>query len=248
MSYKSAYGQAFGRAVDLTDMGDISILKYKKFSELPCTSMLNEKTKNHIDTWNSLKDEEYYVKAVLSCLRSMLTSIRNQEPTKSTIRDNHYLYCTHEQIKPDRIDLMSKTIRSQVALKYSQSAKNLKQVVSSPSSKPSPPLQVLSPKIANDRLRMFYKGSGNCTTYCEPPNRLQSLYLAQFKGVPHEFDKVDYSRHKNDELIYTSFAFNSIPDPQSQMMRSLSEHRLNKGAPPGLLSKSNAFASRLGVL
>ena len=60
MNYQSAYGKFFGRLPALMDLGDVQILRYKKFSEVPCTVILNSYAKAYLDSWQTLKDDPYY--------------------------------------------------------------------------------------------------------------------------------------------------------------------------------------------
>lgn len=58
---KSCYGTFFGRKPDLTDYKDMNILKYRKFSQLQCTQMLNPAVVAHLDQWQTTREHPDYL-------------------------------------------------------------------------------------------------------------------------------------------------------------------------------------------
>jgi hypothetical protein len=85
MNNQSTYGRFFGRLPALEDLGDPSILKYKKFSEIPQSSILTAQAKNYLTTWHENPNEDpQYVSMALSCLRSLYTVLKGQEPNQSS--------------------------------------------------------------------------------------------------------------------------------------------------------------------
>jgi len=58
------------------DTGDVTILKFKKVSELPVGAVLNQTAKDYLDKWISLGEDKLYVSKVMSVLRNLLTLVR----------------------------------------------------------------------------------------------------------------------------------------------------------------------------
>ena len=104
MNYQSAYGKFFGRLPALMDLGDVQILRYKKFSEVPCTVILNSYAKTYLDSWQMLKDDPYYESMVLSSLRTLFTVVRGLEPHRTSMRETYARSEKQDQMSADRFD------------------------------------------------------------------------------------------------------------------------------------------------
>lgn len=76
MKFVSSYGAFYGRIPALADLTDTTALKTKKFSNLPCCSILKQDAKNYLDSWQSLEKEQEYVAMAISTLRSLNTYIK----------------------------------------------------------------------------------------------------------------------------------------------------------------------------
>lgn len=81
----SAYGQTFGRQI--IDSGDVTILKFKKLSELPVGKIMTDVSKHYLDSWIKKDDHKVYISKVIHTLRNMLTIIKMQVSTRSTSKD-----------------------------------------------------------------------------------------------------------------------------------------------------------------
>jgi len=57
------------------DTGDVTILKYKKVSELPVGSVLSSLALESLDKWIGLGESKFYVSKVMSVLRNIFTFV-----------------------------------------------------------------------------------------------------------------------------------------------------------------------------
>ena len=71
----------------MVDTGDVTILKFKKISELPCGKPVNQDVKEYLDNWIKLGEHKEYLSKVIHVLRDIFTIVRTQKPTKATSRD-----------------------------------------------------------------------------------------------------------------------------------------------------------------
>lgn len=51
-------------------------MNYKRFSEMQCSSVLNEKSLRYLDAWTTLRDDQKYVSLILRTLKAIYTRFR----------------------------------------------------------------------------------------------------------------------------------------------------------------------------
>ena len=98
----------------LMDLGDVQILRYKKFSEVPCAVILNTLAKTYLDAWQALKDDQYYVSLVLTSLRTLFTVVRGLEPIRTSTKETYIKSEKEDQIPADRFDKLIASVEAQV--------------------------------------------------------------------------------------------------------------------------------------
>ena len=81
-NFQSSYTQA-NSGLMTVKYPAIEILKYKKFSILPCSNVLTDLCKRYVDHWISLKDDEYYQSLVLKSARFLNSLVTAVEVPKS---------------------------------------------------------------------------------------------------------------------------------------------------------------------
>ena len=67
--------------------GDVSILKFKKISQLPASTILKQEVRDYLDRWMMKGEHEHYLSKVLAVLRNLLTIVRTQKPVRATSKD-----------------------------------------------------------------------------------------------------------------------------------------------------------------
>jgi hypothetical protein len=79
MIYGSTYERFFGKYHEM-NAGDAEILKFKKLSELPLATYLNQKAISYIEDWILLKDDDFYASLVIFTLRNIYTYLKSIKP------------------------------------------------------------------------------------------------------------------------------------------------------------------------
>lgn len=184
----SSYETDFGDRVKLKEATEISILKYKKFSEISLAVILTDKAKNYLDSWLGLNDLDVYKMSVLQCLRSLFAFINTRAVGKSNYKAdfqyNKALVSTVERIdkrlfaktvvaKPRENNVKAETAAP--VLKESRSATTLINAGSS--------LLKLT-TIRDEMLR----GNGYITASCFAPEKVSSYQNSyRFELINFEF-------------------------------------------------------------
>lgn len=101
----------------LTVENKASILDFKTFSQLECTSILTEQCRAYLDKYQSLKDDEYYTQKILTALYSLLTFVNANQPTVTTHRKSFQLYDEKSKMKVERFDKLIDQVRMSVKSK-----------------------------------------------------------------------------------------------------------------------------------
>jgi hypothetical protein len=107
----SSYETDFGDREKLKEASEISILKYKKFSEIPLAIILTEKAKRYLDGWLLLNDQDVFKMTVLQCLRSLFAFVNTRAVAKSNYNAG-FQFNKNLVVPVERIDkrLMAKTL------------------------------------------------------------------------------------------------------------------------------------------
>ena len=110
MTYGSSYEKFFGKYHE-NGSSETEILKYKKLSELPMSSILNAIALSYLEQWSELKDDDYYVSLVMTCLRNIYTFLKNLKPKVSRNTEAYFWPKRHEMIKQERFDTIEKKVK-----------------------------------------------------------------------------------------------------------------------------------------
>lgn len=108
--YTTSYGSNFGRHI--ADTGDVTILKFKKISEMPVGSVLNAQALECLDKWVSKGESKFYMSKVMSLLRNIFTLVRTQKPVRNHSRDVHKRFQAFQLLDTNRFDLIARTTTS----------------------------------------------------------------------------------------------------------------------------------------
>mmetsp|Transcript_19970 Transcript_19970/g.17648 ORF Transcript_19970/g.17648 Transcript_19970/m.17648 type:complete len:263 (+) Transcript_19970:369-1157(+) len=120
MKYTTSYGKFYGRKPALEDLTDITILKSQKFSQLPCTKILNRRTKEALDNWQKIEKEGDYMGIVLSTLRSLNTYVMKCAPNNSTSRADFRRFKPAELTKVERYDKLIEKVSMKVKNQFNK--------------------------------------------------------------------------------------------------------------------------------
>jgi hypothetical protein len=209
----SVYTAEYGAKAEPKFSEQTSILAYKKFSELPFSSMLTEPAKKALDGWLALNDQDVYKASVLNTLRTLYSLVRIRTVSYSTYTD-HYQYNRGLVVPNERIDkrLFAKTVVPQPS-----SAKPKKTTEEVPLEESAPKekaetnqagvqgTSLLNPAAIRKEL---LRGNGYITASCFVPDKI-SNYQDTFKNPvgSKQVQKVKYD-------YFTSMATGGVcPDP-----------------------------------
>ena len=100
----SAYQERYGRESNSVDPSNTEILKYKKISDLPCSSILTHEAISSLDKWQSTETSDYHVSLVIKALRSIKTASRARAHVVTTSRERMSQYTPTALLSNDRFD------------------------------------------------------------------------------------------------------------------------------------------------
>eukprot|EP00826_Nyctotherus_ovalis_P007247 TRINITY_DN1179_c0_g1_i7.p1 TRINITY_DN1179_c0_g1~~TRINITY_DN1179_c0_g1_i7.p1 ORF type:complete len:246 (-),score=73.37 TRINITY_DN1179_c0_g1_i7:17-754(-) len=189
-----------------------AILEYKKFSELPFSSMLTESAKKALDSWLALNDLDAYKASVLNTLRTLYSLVRIRTVSHSTYTD-HYQYNRGLVVPNERIDkrLFAKAVVTQPAASKPAPAPVEAPLEEAAQKEKAETVQgaaqssLLNPAAIRKEL---LRGNGYITASCFVPDKV-SNYQDSFKNPvgSKQVQKVNYD-------YFTSMATGGIcPDP-----------------------------------
>lgn len=214
--YKSAYGDAFGRKE--TDLADAGILSHKKFSQLPCSKVLNSSAKAFITRWSESGEDKSYLSLAVLVVKGIFTHWKQSLPSQTVSHINHAWNDPHNMIHNQRIDKVGKAflesrITKATAVQRPQTTSNLlrrnhnKNLIPQPKKNKND--KGLDGVIQN-RKKFLLRGNGNITGFYNPPDGMVSSYQAAFKSC-----KSTKTIQKTAGNKYTSSIMTVTPDPNT---------------------------------
>ena len=85
-AYSSCYGDFFNSSHNQSVNKESSILEYRKYSDLSCTSYLTQNMKEYLNKWQKIEINANYKKLVLDSLSSISTFVKSKLPASTTHR------------------------------------------------------------------------------------------------------------------------------------------------------------------
>jgi hypothetical protein len=186
--YKSAYGVAFGRKE--TDLADTGILKFKKFSDLPCSKVLNSNAKAYITRWSNSGEENKYVSLVVLVVKGIFTHWKQSLPNDTVSHIKHAWYNQSDVVHNQRVDKIGKAfLESRISrasgLQRPQTTGNLLRRNQNTGLIPQKRLKGKNEKgiddIVEKRKKFLLRGNGNITGFYGPVDGMVSSYQQNFK-------------------------------------------------------------------
>lgn len=166
----------------------MAVLSRTRFSDLPCSQILNSVTIRFIESWVSLHDSDEYIECVLETLRSLLAYFNSaKRPTTETKRQ--YVWNDPSRLmKPHRLDHLNN--RSTLSRNASSGRP---WVVPKPVEQHDVTIKANTFTAEDMRRRRdaLAKGSGQVATWIVGPPDMLSIYqntytthFNKYKGVP----------------------------------------------------------------
>lgn len=81
--FRSSYGDSFNNKLENGVKFSESVLEYQKFSELKCTSYLNDQVRSYLDKWQQLDQDKHYQQLVHKALSSLFTFVKSSLPAET---------------------------------------------------------------------------------------------------------------------------------------------------------------------
>ena len=221
----SVYTAEHGAKTEPKFSEQTAILAYKKFSELPFSSMLTEPAKKALDSWLALNDQDVYKASVLNTLRTLYSLVRIRTVSQSTYTDN-YQYNRGLVVPNERID---KRLFTKAVIPQQKTAKLAKTKTEESAQKEKTETNqagVQGTSLLNPAAirRELLRGNGHITASCFVPDKV-SNYQDTFKNPvgSKQVQKVEYD-------YFTSMATGGIcPDPTVIRNLSISSLRKHQG-------------------
>lgn len=153
-----------------------AILRYRKLSDLPCSSVLNNVALKFLESWSALGDEVSYHDLVLACLRSLAAAASADRQAVSEQRKQFIWNDPTRIFSAHRVDQIAQQIRS----KSSASQR--------PWIRPTTPVKqdttftskVLSKDDIDRRKQALIKGSGAIISWTGASQKPVSAYQETF--------------------------------------------------------------------
>lgn len=215
--YQTAYGHNFGRKE--VNTGDVSILKFKKISQLPASAILKPEITGFLDCWMQKGEHEHYLSKVIAVLRNLLTIVRTQKPVRATSKD-FKKFKQFEVIAPDEFNKIFNKSMYTGKLRKNNSMPDLRQhqgkdyrnetkkLISNLFFKASPSKENF--EMTKRRKDFLIHGNGQITHSFEPIHGSHSAYQEVFKGAQTTLNTGPME--KNSATF--SSGFQLIPDPR----------------------------------
>mmetsp|Transcript_1994 Transcript_1994/g.4470 ORF Transcript_1994/g.4470 Transcript_1994/m.4470 type:complete len:277 (-) Transcript_1994:20-850(-) len=149
-----------------------AVLRYRRLSDLPCSTVLNPISLKFLEAWISLKDDTSYQELMLICLRSLAASI-NTERQAVTEQKKQYVWNDPSRIlKAHRVDNVAQQLRS----KSSATQRPWIRPQTPKKTDMSIDVKVFS-KLDLDRMKQaLIRGSGAITSWMGAPMKQVSAY------------------------------------------------------------------------
>ncbi len=180
--FQSKYGVTYGHREN--DASDPTILNFRKFSEMSCSSVLNDQMLRYIDNWCQLKDDQSYTSLILKALKAIYTRSRLERKPESAYRRLHAWAPAHEKVKGERIDRVVTAHNNKLI--FDRAARHVPKPDSRFVKRKRDPVREAriereAREIESKRKEKLLRGNGKILAYYDPVDGRPSSYQASFK-------------------------------------------------------------------